>query len=53
MPIKIGKKVYRSHKDAERSVRRARPDIKDPAAYVATIERTVEKRRADKKKKGR
>lgn len=51
MPLKIGKKIYRSQKDAVRTLKRTRPDIKNPDAYISTIEKTIEQRRSAKSKK--
>jgi hypothetical protein len=41
MPVKIFGHTYYSHKSAVRAVKRKRPDIKNPDAYVATIERKL------------
>lgn len=51
MPIKIGKKSYKSLAHAARAVKQKRPDIKDPIAYVAETERIIEERRAAKAKR--
>jgi hypothetical protein len=41
MPVRIFGHIYHSHKSAVRAVKRKRPDIKNPDAYVATIERKL------------
>ena len=48
MPIKIDGRTFRSHKSAVRYIKRKKPGIKNPDAYVATIER---KQHGDRKKK--
>jgi hypothetical protein len=50
MPFKLGRKIFRSQKEAAQFLRKSRPDIKDPAAYMASIEKTIEERRTLKKK---
>lgn len=51
MPIKIGKKKYRTFAGAKKAV--ARKGIKNPAAYVATVERLQGRNpRTGKKVKG-
>lgn len=51
MPVKIGTKSYKNQKEAASALKKRRPDIKDPNAYVATVERIIEQRRAAKNKK--
>jgi hypothetical protein len=48
MPVKMGKKSYKSHGTATAAVKKSKPGIKNPDAYVATIERNQKK---GKKKK--
>lgn len=38
MPIKIGGREFEKFKQAEAFIRRSKPDVEDPAAYVASIE---------------
>ncbi len=51
MPIKLGRKTFKSQKEAERSLKKSRPDIKDASAYIASVEKTIAKRRTAKSKK--
>lgn len=39
MPISIGHRSFPGFKKAVQYIKRTRPDIEDPEAYVATIER--------------
>ena len=50
MPVKIGKKTYKDHDSAVAALKRQKPDIKNPDAYVASIERHIRKSRAKKGK---
>ncbi len=43
MPIRIGKKKFTSFAKAVAYVKRARPNVKSPKGYVATIERKERK----------
>lgn len=47
MPIKIGEKKFKDFKAAAAHIRRTKPGVKDPNAYVAAIEQA----QAKKKKK--
>lgn len=51
MPTKIGKKTFKSQKDAVRALIKSRPDIKDPNAYIAEVEKTIAARRKAKAKR--
>lgn len=44
MPVKIDGKTFASHAAAVAWVRKHRPKVKDPHAYVAEIERTQRSR---------
>lgn len=44
MPVKMLGKTYEDHKKAVKALKKAKPEIKDPDAYVATIERKQEKK---------
>jgi hypothetical protein len=48
MPIKIGDKSYKNLTEAVIDVKRNHPEVKDPVAYVVAVEKTIEKRRAEK-----
>ena len=51
IPIKLGKKKYKNFKAATKAVMKKKKLSKDKAAaYVATVERTITKRRAAKRK---
>ena len=39
MPVEIGDKTYEGHDEAVKALKRKKPGIKDPDAYVAVIER--------------
>lgn len=52
MPVKLGKKRYKNFNSAKRAVMRKKHlSSKRAAAYVATVERTIKKRRAAKRKR--
>lgn len=38
MPIKIGDREFEKFRQAEAYIRRTKPGVEDPAAYVASIE---------------
>lgn len=42
MPIKIGDKTFAKFADAEQDIKKSKPGIEDPAAYVASIEQKQE-----------
>jgi hypothetical protein len=50
MPVKIGDKKYSNHARAVAAIRRKKPEIADPHAYVAVIERNQRKGKGGKKK---
>jgi hypothetical protein len=51
MPVKMGKKKYKSHGTAVGALKRkkGKKGIKNPDAYVATVERAQKKGRKKKK----
>lgn len=51
MPIKIGKKTFKTFKGAERFIKRTKPGIRNPAAFVAEIEQRQTKPK--KRKRGK
>jgi hypothetical protein len=51
MPVKIGEKKYKSHDTAVKALKKKKPGIKNPDAYVATIERNQKKKKGSKGKK--
>lgn len=52
MPVRLGKKRYKSFNSAKRAVMKKKHiSGKRAAAYVATVERTIKKRRAAKRRR--
>jgi hypothetical protein len=49
MPLKIGKRIFPSFADAVRSIKRQKPWLKDPAAYVGAIESKIKEHQKAKK----
>lgn len=50
MPVKMGGKTYKSHDTAVKALKKKKPGLKNPDAYVATIERNQKKGKGVKKK---
>lgn len=44
MPVKMLGKTFENHKQAVKALKKSNPKIKDPDAYVATVERKQEKK---------